>query len=502
MDKLSTELDANIAECLSGDAQALSALSRVSKYYKAVAEPFLYEEIAIADSRHSAIKSLLLTLLNRNGLALRIKSFSLTMGGRGPPPPLRTDLGEAFKGTFSHMQKIGDKIHEMVRPTTTPDIALVLDWVRQVLDPAPHADGALALVLCMANNLESLSLYGTYGRRPNTTLSVLQLPWQLGRGPNEDYPFRKLKHFHFNHVVWDREPTDIPTPLSLKSLHIEGTGYWRRGHTKLPLHFPLSEPFTPGLSTLVLEDDNDFAPDFMERTLASPWFRKLKQLILKTKEGYCGQLLNDYDPSRLVRAMETHVPELEVFEWTRHRLWPTSARGKGPKFDSFKGLNKLHTLRLASDLLIPDSDTLGVTISKNPYAVFPASLQYLELTNLCRVGPLVEGFYRHFNIGRADGEGFSVLDALKRLLATFPLKGLTLRVMKYDDFGTLLSDFSSKDELEPQTVFFLRYAADQLAKLGTRLDVYMMMGVDEDRLLIRPGYTAPRPHSIDWLHES
>jgi len=47
MNKLSTELDAKIASFLDSEASSLSALSKVSKYYRPVAEPFLYREIVL-----------------------------------------------------------------------------------------------------------------------------------------------------------------------------------------------------------------------------------------------------------------------------------------------------------------------------------------------------------------------------------------------------------------------------------------------------------------------
>jgi 5'(3')-deoxyribonucleotidase len=60
MDKLSTELASKIAKCLAGDQKALSALSQTNKYYRMVAEPYLYRDLVFHPDKGVPLKRLLL----------------------------------------------------------------------------------------------------------------------------------------------------------------------------------------------------------------------------------------------------------------------------------------------------------------------------------------------------------------------------------------------------------------------------------------------------------
>ncbi|KAF2034400.1 hypothetical protein EK21DRAFT_108022 [Setomelanomma holmii] len=74
---LPTELDEKIAS-FSENQQDLSALSKVSKYWNAIAEPLLYQAIEIDTENRYATLQLLLTLLEHPELALRIESLKFT----------------------------------------------------------------------------------------------------------------------------------------------------------------------------------------------------------------------------------------------------------------------------------------------------------------------------------------------------------------------------------------------------------------------------------------
>lgn len=77
LDKLSTELDANIASHLAGDLQRLSALSKAPKYYRSVAEPILYKDVKFHDMESWHLWCLLRTIIDRNGVVLYLKRLSL-----------------------------------------------------------------------------------------------------------------------------------------------------------------------------------------------------------------------------------------------------------------------------------------------------------------------------------------------------------------------------------------------------------------------------------------
>ncbi|KAF2823309.1 hypothetical protein CC86DRAFT_409229 [Ophiobolus disseminans] len=67
--KLSNELDSNIAGFPDGDKHALSAFSQVSKYYRKIAEPYLYRHVSLGFDRdmyqvlsHKLYRDAILTL--------------------------------------------------------------------------------------------------------------------------------------------------------------------------------------------------------------------------------------------------------------------------------------------------------------------------------------------------------------------------------------------------------------------------------------------------------
>jgi hypothetical protein len=112
-----TELDTEIASLLVGDKRALSALSRVSKYYRAVAEPFLSKDMILAKYDYVSLRHLLLTIPSRPDAALYVKSFAIR--DRTSPGP--NPLGNLFNDNlYQRMQAKPDmvrtKIGNLLRP--------------------------------------------------------------------------------------------------------------------------------------------------------------------------------------------------------------------------------------------------------------------------------------------------------------------------------------------------------------------------------------------------
>jgi hypothetical protein len=80
LNDLLTELDVQIIEHLHAthDQQALYAISLVSGYYHALAEPFLYCNIAIDDRTEIRVKRLMMTLLDSEEGAHYVTSLTLS----------------------------------------------------------------------------------------------------------------------------------------------------------------------------------------------------------------------------------------------------------------------------------------------------------------------------------------------------------------------------------------------------------------------------------------
>jgi len=86
LDALSSELDCKICEYLCGDRRSLNALSRTSKYYRAIAEPVLYKEIELSGETDYTLNLLLVTLLDLNELALHISTLCWESWGQSGRP--------------------------------------------------------------------------------------------------------------------------------------------------------------------------------------------------------------------------------------------------------------------------------------------------------------------------------------------------------------------------------------------------------------------------------
>lgn len=79
LDKLSTELDTTIAKHL--DKAALSTFSKTSKYYRSVAEPYLYKDVLLRGYDECTLKRLFFTLLDRKELAQHIRNMTIVDHG-------------------------------------------------------------------------------------------------------------------------------------------------------------------------------------------------------------------------------------------------------------------------------------------------------------------------------------------------------------------------------------------------------------------------------------
>jgi hypothetical protein len=204
----------------------------------------------------------------------------------------------------------------------------------------------------------------------------------------------------------------------------------------------------------------------------------------------------------LPRAMEKHLPGLESFEYTRLIVDEGSP---GPdKFDTFMKLKELRNLAVDVNMVrLPIKDSLSQL--SDPYALFPKSLQNLTLNSfsMSRIHHLVSLF--HQETGDVDDLGVTLSQALTYLASKFPLKSLSLGIdmdcecERYRRVTTM-----HVLELDSSDVLFFRYTADVLLRRGLRFEVSRLPGNFENfcKLLVGPGFTAPRPHPVNPYPDS
>ncbi|KAI4924879.1 uncharacterized protein J4E92_006915 [Alternaria infectoria] len=170
MDRLSTELDEKIIQQLVG--REASGLSMTSKYYRSLAEPQLYRELTFSTKQCMDLMLLLETLVDRQDLAKHIHSFTITWNGA-------QELTSAFDAVF--LPRFRSKIDEYERvireviPSSSRRRAT--RWLDQMYLGEPTIDGQLAMIACLAENMEHLILDHVYLSSLQITWLVLEMSW-------------------------------------------------------------------------------------------------------------------------------------------------------------------------------------------------------------------------------------------------------------------------------------------------------------------------------------
>jgi hypothetical protein len=170
MIRLSTELDENIAQRL--DKKNLSALLKTSRYHRTIAEPYLYEELTFSDQQHASISLLLNTILDRRELAGRIRSFTLT----------DKEHTNTFPSTHSptslwpRLAEVKLLLEEFVPLSSSSSRLLAKRWLQQLLAYARVIDGKVAMIICLAKEIDDITLSTNLPEMPITRI-VIGWPW-------------------------------------------------------------------------------------------------------------------------------------------------------------------------------------------------------------------------------------------------------------------------------------------------------------------------------------
>jgi hypothetical protein len=161
MENLSTELDESIANRLAGPE--LSALSKTSKYYRAIAEPHLYRDLTFSIHDHQSIDMLLLTLLERPQLAQHIQS--LILGEDAAASVGKERKSDTERAYWDNINAIRDLVSDFTSPEFK-DFAL--KRLGYILNGA-----SVTIILCLATNIKHISLSG----HMSLTVSLIRNGW-------------------------------------------------------------------------------------------------------------------------------------------------------------------------------------------------------------------------------------------------------------------------------------------------------------------------------------
>ncbi|KAI4637025.1 hypothetical protein J4E93_010691 [Alternaria ventricosa] len=256
MDRLSTELDEKIIQHLVG--KEASALSMTSKYYRSLAEPQLYRELNFSTKQCIDLMLLFDTLVDRQDLAKHIHSFTITTNGI---PQFTLAFDAVFFSRFQSKINEYERVIREVIPSSSRSRAR--QWLDRMHLGEPMIDGQLAMIACLAGNMEHLTLGGVYPSSLPITLSVLEKSWDkvsagflssegsIIRNTMEEYKAKYAIHEACREGQTSRVDSLLAANPKLANL--------RDPDDRLPIHWAVSYNHLAIVQTLV--QSKSFDPD-------------------------------------------------------------------------------------------------------------------------------------------------------------------------------------------------------------------------------------------------
>jgi len=320
LQKLSTELDGHIASCLVSDTKALSAFSKTNKYYRGIAEPYLYTNIEVYESELERPLRLLFTLLERKELALHIKSLSYVPAQHGPFQD--ADIGPAVRKKLqSDVWKYTHAIQVVLDETPSPEcgfsdflsakLTLCCEIMTARMGHYLARDQVFTLILFMAQKVQYLELGSE--EPPTHVLRLLWAPWNDGKGPFQNV--QRLVH----NAGLSLMPSIVVLP-ALRTLEYN-VGYFDVDARKTTSMFAYSYPMPaqPVLHRIQFTTTRNITPAIIQNMVSNPAMANLRELVIDD----CGRstrslplaLRGDNLPE-LLRSLEKHTPLLELLQWS------------------------------------------------------------------------------------------------------------------------------------------------------------------------------------------
>jgi hypothetical protein len=490
LNRLPTELDSKIAGYLVIHKRSLSSFSKVSKYYQSVTEPLLYQKLKFRGDDWEALILLMLTLVRRERLALHIKSLKIDHGYQRDHAPREDNVVESAVGARLWTEGAGvhNKINEIVQAAlrNKADACYELTQLHSKLFEDYGLYPALALILCLAENITALSIC-EQGNRPRPSIwNFISLPWAQFRPKI----LGSLKYLSicgcYNEGIFGSGPTILPSMTTLKvsncSFGQAGLNYLFHDRVfAVPVSIP--SPQIKRIQKLILTEVF-IAPKSIMVFIDSPWFVNLKQLRVTKCKPYRSDHHIHWNMQGLIEALEQYTPNLEVFEWTGGEYIDTP-----PVFGNFSNLQHLRKLYLDIDLKtpIPNPGTHVLDV----FSWLPPNLLRLKFNNItCReLDYAVDLVYKR--IAHVEDKDTYAIEVFKSLASMFPCKHLDLYV-RMEEYNNTIHAVQPR-ELDPRTVRFLCLVSKALNVRDIRLRVWSMHGSWQKylELLIQGDYTAP-----------
>jgi hypothetical protein len=467
MESLSTEIDEHIIRLL--PQAALNSMSRVSKGYNALTEPYLYRDIVFSVEQELDIFRLFFTILKRNDLAIYIHSVTLNDN------EIDLTTQEFHEPFFEKLMDAVADVKDLIKKVTASqnEGIFTIQWFGSIYNElcgfsyydsaSGSAMNALALVTCLATNLEALDFWVPMPVMLNV---ALQRSWRdPKKDVNSSYPFHKLKDLNV------AGKANIAILQSLEHVCVGGPN-----HTKVQgLYFPYCLDTSSRLRRLVLMDVS-VNPRLLESVIDDFGCPGMEELCVRQATWY------DYDFAILSGALVSYTPNLRTLEWTQYEYYRHSEHVQ--PFGSLRGLQNLTILALDYTLMTPASGNADPIHLLDAETYLPDSLKSLNITEIMLddAQSLCSRYLQNYS-------PTAVADFVLSRLARTSLSTIELSISLWDWFNYGMR------ELPRRIRQILRQLVARLHQMNVNLAVWRAPnGVDEGRLLYEPGFEA------SWLH--
>ncbi|KAF2819984.1 hypothetical protein CC86DRAFT_412454 [Ophiobolus disseminans] len=423
---LSTELDENIIKYLHCDQSALSAMSRLSKYYRTLAQPVLYRDIKFTLATGTKLKQLLMTLFDQRELTKCIRSITILNTCSDDQISLNQ---AACLNRFSTYENIVKKLLDNASSSSVFEyfaFTLSCSMFRQIPNTM---DGALALVLIMASNLEALHIAVAKADDRNLVNRALGMHWNAQDVTRPSCPFQKLSELSIEQKNDSPRAMRVITRPTMRTLRLAG-GEIRSNSFPSPLPRTLSALELVGVYV---------KPDTLLQLLLSGNFESLRRVTINRILDYRQNTpepewslwhyswSNGYSaPFYLLQTLANCAPNLEVFEFyhdvQQHKRWPSS-------FPSFKNFSRLNTLRLDINRLV-NADDMNANQAIGPKKLLPKTLRCLYITRIPY--SRINKYYEHLD---DLIQVTCAMDLIIEIARSLPLDNLCLGVGAIRDIG-------------------------------------------------------------------
>jgi len=368
IDALPSELDNRILTLL--DHDALNAMSKTSKTYRGVSEPFLYRHIKFAASHDVTIRWLVVTILHRPDLTTHIRTVKFSEDHRTSGDSVVKVQRMSESSTLLEQAVV--KLHRTIQTmlgSETGKAEIRVSWMGAVLTD-DHVEGSLALIVCLAYNIECLTIMGTVGGGVTTGYYGHLLTSVMWESFNHFYsapsgslqdsrPFQRLQDFH----IKSRSPTKIITLPHLRTIRVENCDRVSVSHL-----FPTNT--SHHLHTLEIVDTYCSAKH-IQAMFSDYHATELRRLILRNFHPF-----PDHSCQPIIDALVENCHKLDYLELNLLPWFPDDVK---KPLTGFGGLASLSTLRIDLDALV-DIENPSSFLQSNK--LLPPNLRALHITGV------------------------------------------------------------------------------------------------------------------------